>query len=85
MKSMVENCAVIPDNKLKHVAWGMPVVAYHVLRMVFLVLSTSWSLASLSPVEANSLLAARLLGILGPKLARRFGIVSGVPQRICHD
>ena len=33
---------------------------------------------ALSPIEANSLLAARLLGILGPKLARRFGIVSGV-------
>ena len=66
-KSMVENGPVVPDDKLKHVAWGMPVVAYHVLRMVFLVLSTSWSLASLSPVEANSLLAARLLGILGPK------------------
>ena len=77
MKSMVENGPVVPDDKLKHVAWGMPVVAYHVLCMVFLVLSTCWSLASLSPVEANSLLAARLLGILGPRLARRFGIVSG--------
>ena len=78
MKNMVGKGAVIPDDKLKHVAWGMPVVAYHVLCMVFLVLSTSWSLASLSPVEANGLLVTRLLGILGPKLARRFGIVSGV-------
>ena len=77
MKSMVESGAVVPDDKTKHIAWGMPIVAYHVLCLTFLALSPSWFIVLMSPLEANSLLLARMVGILGPKLARRFGAIPG--------
>lgn len=77
MEDMVKNGAVIPDDKLKQVAWGLPVVAYHVLCVIFLVLSPTWFLVPMSAKEANNLIVARLLSILGPKLARRFGVVPG--------
>jgi hypothetical protein len=77
MKATVRHGAVVPEDKLKHVAWGMSIVTYHVLCLVFLVLSLTWLTVTLSPLEANNLLPARMINILGPKLACRFGAVPG--------
>ena len=77
MKATVRHGAVVPYDKLKHVAWGMSIVAYHVLWLVFLVLSPTWFTVTLPPLEANNLLPARMINILGPQLACRFGAVPG--------
>ena len=69
--------AVVPDDKLKHVAWGLPVLSYHVLCLMFVVSSHNWFVLNMSPEEANYMLLARIVAILGPSLARRFGFKHG--------
>ena len=74
MRTMTGRGAVVPDDKLKHVAWGLPVLSYHVLCLMFVVSSHNWFVLNLSPEEANCMLLARIVAILGPSLARRFGL-----------
>ncbi|CAE7223393.1 unnamed protein product [Symbiodinium sp. CCMP2592] len=60
--------AVVPDDKNKKSAWILPKLAYQVLCLAFVCLSSTWTFVQYSRAYANSLLLQRMKNTLGVQM-----------------
>ncbi|CAE7264826.1 SMG1 [Symbiodinium natans] len=70
--------AVVPDDKNKKSAWILPKLAYQVLCLAFVCLSSTWTFVKYSRSYANKVLLQRMKDTLGVTLSARLGLRDGV-------